>query len=299
MASEKAVDTTIDVNDLLDIELEQEVESETGEGAKPTAPAAKTEDEDEIIVSLGDPAPGSQDEHESESDAEWLKNLRKSHREQSRLNREQARRIQELEQQLKPQPIALGNKPTLESCEFDPQRFETELLAYNDRKLQLDRERDEQQRAQQAQAAAWQNVMQRYETSKTGWKSKAKDYTEAEQEAANILNVVQQGIILQGSQDPSKILYYLGKNPAKANELAKLSNHVDFIFAVAKLEDQLKVTTRKAPAPDTTPRGSATTLAGGAHQTLTRLRAEAEKTGDYSKVMAYRRELKAKGVQFN
>ena len=65
---------------------------------------------------------------------------------------------------------------------------------------------------------------------------------------------------------------------------------VKFAFAVAKLETQLKVTNRKAaPPPESTVRGTGR-VSGAVDSTLERLRADAEKTGDYSKVMQYKRQ---------
>jgi hypothetical protein len=69
---------------------------------------------------------------------------------------------------------------------------------------------------------------------------------------------------------------------------------VRFAFAVAKLETQLKVNPRKpAAAPEVIVK-STTRLAGGSHdQVLERLREEADKTGDLTKVIAYKAKLKA------
>jgi hypothetical protein len=67
---------------------------------------------------------------------------------------------------------------------------------------------------------------------------------------------------------------------------------VKFAFAVAKLETQLKVTNRRA---STTPERTITSggrVSGSIDSQLERLRAEALKTGDLSKVMAYKRNKK-------
>ena len=86
------------------------------------------------------------------------------------------------------------------------------------------------------------------------------------------------------------MIYALGKNPTKAKELSAINDPVKFAFAVAKLETQLKVTNRKAaPPPESTVRGTGR-VSGAVDSTLERLRADAEKTGDYSKVMQYKRQ---------
>jgi hypothetical protein len=67
---------------------------------------------------------------------------------------------------------------------------------------------------------------------------------------------------------------------------------VKFAFAVSKLESQLKVTNRKpATTPEKVLTGTGST-SGSVDSTLDKLRAEAEKTGDYTKVTAYKRKLK-------
>ena len=66
-----------------------------------------------------------------------------------------------------------------------------------------------------------------------------------------------------------------------------------FAFAVAKLETQLKVTNRKAAAaPERTISTGGGRISGSVDSTLDRLREEALKTGDMSKVMAYKRSKK-------
>ena len=117
-----------------------------------------------------------------------------------------------------------------------------------------------------------------------------RDYEDAEAVALETFNVTQQGIVLQGSDNPALIIYALGKNTSKAKELASITDPVKFAFAVAKLETQLKVTNRKAAAsPERTINSGGGRISGSVDSTLERLREEALKTGDLSKVMAYKR----------
>jgi hypothetical protein len=104
-----------------------------------------------------------------------------------------------------------------------------------------------------------------------------------------MLDQTQQGIIVHGSVEPTLLVYALGKNEAKAKELAAIKDPVKFAFAVAKLEATLKVTTRKpSTAPETTITGNSRP-SGAIDSTLERLREEASRTGDYTKVTAYKR----------
>ena len=107
---------------------------------------------------------------------------------------------------------------------------------------------------------------------------------------SDALSVTQQGIIVKGAQNAAVVIYALGKNSTKLKELSSITDPVKFAFAVANLEKDLKVTTRKAPPPpEKTVTGSAP-KSGVVDSQLERLRAEAEKTGNYSKVAQYQRQ---------
>lgn len=242
-------------------------------------------DEDEVIVSIGEEAPPP-DEHAQAPG--WVKELRKA-------NREKEKRIRELEAKLaqtsEKKPVALGPKPKLEDYEYDAERFETALADWFERKRHADAEAQKAQQAEQAQQQAWQEKLAGYGKAKA--ELKVRDFEDAEAVAQELFNVTQQGVVLQGADNPALVVYALGKNPKKAAELAKIEDPVKFAFAVAKLEKELKVTSRKAaPAPErmVTSNGR---VSGAVDSTLERLRAEAEKTGNYTKVIRYKQQKRA------
>jgi hypothetical protein len=112
--------------------------------------------------------------------------------------------------------------------------------------------------------------------------------------AQELFNVTQQGVMLQGADNPALVVYALGKNPKKAKELSEIKDPVKFAFAVAKLEKELKVTNRSQQPRH--PRESCQELAessGAVDSTLERLRAEAEKTGNMTKVIQYKAQKRA------
>jgi hypothetical protein len=89
------------------------------------------------------------------------------------------------------------------------------------------------------------------------------------------------------------VIYALGRNPKKAKELAEIKDPVKFAFAVAKLEKDMKVTNRKqAPAPERVVTGTGRS-SGAVDSQLERLREEAARTGNMTKVIAYKRQKKA------
>ena len=121
------------------------------------------------------------------------------------------------------------------------------------------------------------------------------DFDGAEHVVQSTLSQLQQNMIVHAVDKPELVIYALGSNPAKAKELAAIKDPVRFAVAIGKLETQLKVQPRKQPpAPERHVRGTA----GGAtiDNTLERLEAEADRTGDRSKVIAYKREQRAKAA---
>jgi hypothetical protein len=190
-------------------------------------------------------------------------------------------------------PKPVGPKPKLEDHDYDTDRYETALESWYAQKAAADKaEREAQKQAEEAQKA-WQAKLDGYGKAKADLK--VRDYDEAEHTVMETLNVTQQGVVLQGAENPALVVYALGKNPKKAKELAALTDPVKFAFAVAKLEAQLKVTPRtKAPAPERVLPAGTAPVSGGSDSTLERLREEAARTGDLTKVHAYKQQLKAK-----
>jgi hypothetical protein len=98
--------------------------------------------------------------------------------------------------------------------------------------------------------------------------------------------------MLQGADNPALVVYALGKNPKKAQELAAIKDPVKFAFAVAKLEKELKVTNRKgSPCTRTHVRNWSSFWA--VDSTLERLREEAARTGNMTKVIQYKAQKRA------
>jgi hypothetical protein len=265
---------------------EQQPEDETNTVPEAEAPEA-TEESDEITVSIGEESPPPE---ESAAAPEWVRELRKSHREAQRKLREYEQKLQTL-QATETKPVALGPKPKLEDYDYDSDRFEQALDAWHERKRQVAEVEARARSAQEEQAKAWQTKLESYGKAKA--ELKVRDYDDAEEIAQQTLSVVQQGVILQGADNPALVVYALGKNPKKAKELSSIADPVKFAFAVAKLEKELKVMPRKsAPAPERVVQTTGP-KSGAVDSTLERLRAEAEKTGDYNKVMQYKRQKRS------
>ena len=287
---ETATDRDIDDIELDAIEPEAEapeiVSDEVDSVADQAEPEDESEAEDEVIVSIGEEAPPPEEQQPAPA---WVKELR-------RANREKERRIRELEAKLNAtstenKPVQVGPKPKLEEHDYDTDKFEAALESWYERKRKADEQVQQHKLAEKAQQDAWQARLDGY--SKARAELRVKDFEDAESTAQEVLNVTQQGIVVQGADNPALVIYALGKNPKKAAEIAAIDDPVKFAFAVAKLEKELRVSNRRAaPPPERTITGNGR-VSGAVDSTLERLRAEAEKTGDFTKVLQYRRQKKA------
>jgi len=260
---------------------EKEESQEAGAGQKEAEPA-------EMVISLGEEPV----EEEQQRAPEWVRELRKS-------DREKAKRIRELEQQLQANAGQNSNgndapkKPTLsdEDINFDEDIYSQKMKAWLEHQRQIEDKAAQERKATEDAQAAWNAKVSAYNTAKAALP--VADFDDAESAVLSHFDQVKQAIILNGADKPEQLIYALGKSPAKLKELSAITDPVKFAFSVAKLETQVKVTERKKPpAPEKVVQGS-----GGkgtaVDSTLDRLREEAQRTGDLSKVIAYKAQKRA------
>lgn len=268
----------------IDAEANEQMDDETN--SIDNAQDDDEDDEDEVVISIGEESPPQDEEVRAPA---WVRELRKS-------NREKERKIRELEARLnttatETKPVALVTKPTLESCDYDSDEYEQKLADWYEHKREYDSAEANAVAQRDAESKAWQDKLDSYAKARASLK--VRDYDEAEATALDTFNVTQQGIVLQGSENPALLIYAIGKSNKRAKELAAITDPVKFAFAVAKLETQLKVTNRRASTtPERTITSNGGRVSGSIDSQLERLRAEALKTGDLSKVMEYKRRKK-------
>jgi hypothetical protein len=244
-------------------------------------------DSDEVIVSIGEEAPPPEEQTHA---PEWVRELRKTNRELQRQNRELQSKLQTTAQ-TENKPVTLGAKPKLEDHDYDADKYEEALTNWFERKRQADDVNAKQEAEVMTQQKAWQAKLDGYGKAKA--ELRVKDFEDAEAVAQELFNVTQQGIMLQGADNPALVVYALGKNPKKAKELSDIKDPVKFAFAVAKLEKELKVTNRRAaPPPERIVSGTGRS-SGAVDSTLERLREEAARTGNMTKVIQYRAQKRA------
>jgi desulfoferrodoxin (superoxide reductase-like protein) len=240
------------------------------------------EDTEEVVVSIGEEAPPPEEQTHA---PEWVRELRKTNRELQRQNRELQNKLQTTAQ-TETKPVVLGAKPKLEDHDYDADKFEAALADWFERKRQADEANARQEAEVMNQQKAWKAKLDGYGKAKA--ELRVKDFEDAEAVALELFNITQQGVMLQGADNPALVVYALGKNPKKAKELSDIKDPVKFAFAVAKLEKELKVTNRRAaPAPERIVSGTGRS-SGAVDSTLERLREEAARTGNMTKVIQYR-----------
>lgn len=248
-------------------------------------------DDEEFVITVGDEEPWSSDDDDfsGKPAPTWVKDLRKK-------EREARKRIKELEaqvQQAKPadKPIEVGAKPKLSDFDYDEDQFESAVEQWHERKRQVEQQQAAKQAEEEKAKQAWQTKMQSYEERRQNVASKVRDFEEVEEAAKDKLTATQQGILIHAAENPELILYHLGKNPKKAQELSEITDPIQFAFAAAKLDSQMKIQTRKpSTQPERKPSGSAG-LSGVVDQKLAQLEAKAAKTGDRTELIKYKKSL--------
>jgi len=273
-------------------EPQVEEEAQLDQGEEQPEPEQTEPEEDEIIVRIGEQQPEEDEQgKELRTMPPWVKEIRRNLYHQKRENEKLQRELAAAKGAVQaPERIDPGPKPTLAACEYDEDLLNTKLDSWYEQKRRADEIDRENQRRQQQADNRWRQKMQLFEEKKQSLK--VKDWEDIDLTVTSTLNPHQQAMIISGSDNPALLFYALGKNQKKIKELAALEDPIQFAFAVAKVEASLKVTERKpAVAPEKTiPSGGAPI--SSTDKTLERLRDEAARTGDNSKVMAYRRKLK-------
>lgn len=297
------------MNDMTELELEEEVqeeieteiekatdeeveksksesEKEIEEGEESAKEEEQTEESpsDEFEITIGD------EKLEEVKESSVIKDFRKR-------DRDNAKRIRELEDKLReleaPKVIEAIPEPKLDDpdIDYDPEIYKVRLLKWNKEQEHVE-EQKKQKLAQEEQSRKdWEEKVAAYEKAKK--ELKVVDFEDAEESVKSIFNKTQLGIIVDGADKPEILIYALGKHEVKAKELAAISHPVKFAMAIAKLEEKLKVTQKKAPPPpEKFVSNTGTKSNGSGDSTLDRLRAQAAKSGDYTKVVEYNRSKK-------
>ncbi len=242
------------------------------------------DDEGETVITIDgeDDASPASSEHDG---TQLVRHLRQT-------TREQAKEIARLRAQTAPPPAAIdpGPKPTLESCGWDEDAYDKASDAWRDARAEAEQAKAAARREQEKVEAGWKADLTRYDERKAALR--LPDYQEAEDTVTAALSAVAQAVLVKAADDPAIVVAALAKHPAKLEALSKINDPIKLAVAVVNLERTIKVnTTRRAPSPERVPSGGAS-MGSRTDKHLERLEAEADRTGDRTKVAAYKRSLR-------
>lgn len=258
-----------------DIDLEEDVDTDDDLDGDEGADS----DDDDV---------GFVDEEDGDGDDDLPKRLRARINEQGHVIATMSRRLAEQSETARPAAIEVGERPTLESCDYDEDRFHSEIDAWTDRKLAAAQQDRDAPRTAEDEARA---DVERYEASIS--KLPYADAAEMVAKARAGLTPAQEFMLSQACRDPGKLLHALGRHPQKLAELVGVRNPAKFIAKAVTLEANMKSGTRRqAPQPERIPRGNAAPK--GVDKEEARLEKEAERTGDRTQLQAYRRQKREK-----
>lgn len=281
--------------DLLEID-EQETEEDTVENDVETAeeedasPAEADEDsveeseedesEDDLAFTFEDVEPEPQEDNES------FRALRQS-------ERDKTKRIKELEEQLKgyeSPEMEVGPKPTLKDFEYDEAKYEKALTEWTERDRAAKSAQQDREREQAKEQEDYAKKLDGYYARKAALNLKDFDDVQASVEAS--LSKAQQSIAVKLAEDPAVLVYAIGKNPKVMDELAQITDPVEFSYKLAKLESKMRSSKNTRPAPEKKVKGTVA-QPQTSDKTLAKLEAEAAKTGDRRKVIAHKKAMRA------
>ncbi len=262
---------------------ETDVDPESPDGEPVSEQEESTQEADELVVTIE----GEEQEEEEKQAPNWVKELR-------RKNREDQRKIRELEEKLAQgnapaQSDDPGKEPELEDFDYDADAFKAAFKEWTAKKSQVEQKKEAIRRQQEEAAKEWQAVQETYAKGKARFPKEK--MAEAEEEVVSVLSGPRQAMLMDMADDSAQLVIALGSSPETLRKLASIKSDAKFIKELAKVEMHVKVQPKKTPPPpERTIIGSGKTPGATAGK-LDSLKAEAEKSGDYSKYFAEKRRL--------
>jgi len=219
------------------------------------AESSNNDDSGEYEIQIGEPeevVEGELSDHELDA-LPPIKQLRNAYKDAKRKNKELQQQLETLQQPLtNTHTPDVVEKPTLEGCGWDTEAHETALfdwMAYQQRQQQ--KILDERAKIEDAQKG-WNGLVDKYRTEQAALK--VKDFSDSEIEFTTAIDPERQGIVLKFAKEPAKLIYALGKNSTKLDELSKIKDPVEFALAMSEIERQITMTKRnEIPAPEKRP----------------------------------------------
>lgn len=252
-ATTDKVETQPEKNDQAEVETQVEIEGEQPE---------KQEEEYSLLVGDEEISLTSEDDEpiDGQPAPQWVKDLRKNNREKDKELRELRRQLEQVQskpvEQQQPQSDAVPPKPTLESCDYDEEAFDTALTDWHEKKGRAEQTKQQQQRQQQEYQ---QKFQQRVEAHKQRAANlPVKDYQEMESIVLSELQPIQQEIIIHAADEGSELIAYaLGKNRQLRQRVAAETDPIRAAFLLGQISKQVSLAPKpkKAIKPEPEVRG--------------------------------------------
>lgn len=206
-----------------------------------------TEEDDDHVD--GQPAP------------QWVKDLRKNNREKDKEVRELRRQLEQIQskpaEQQQPQQLdVVPPKPTLESCDYDEQAFDTALTDWHEKKGRAEQSQQQQQRQQQEHQQRYNERIAKH--NERAAKLPVKDYAETEAIVRSELPSLQQSVLIHAADEGSELIAYaLGKNPQLRQRVAAETDPIRAAFLLGQISKQVSLApkVKKAIKPEPEVRG--------------------------------------------
>lgn len=275
----------MNIEDIDGTEIDDEIDADPDDGdddlQDQNADAGKNDDsgdddtlgdDDEIVIEIEGEEPDAANETPA------IRQLREA-------NRTQARRIAELEAKDAPGEIQIGEKPTLESCEWDEERFENELVTWQERKRA--KERAEQERVEQERKSAelWNGIESKYRAGAA--QLRVPGFEEKERKVDTTLPEIVRRAIKAYCDEPAKVIAALGTNDALLDRIASEKDPIKQLVTLVKLEGKMKVKRSRQIEPDKPLNSSAPLEVSSVNKQREKLEKEAARTGDRTELIAF------------
>ncbi|ENJ7359450.1 phage capsid protein [Salmonella enterica] len=238
-------------------ETEEKVEAESEQTDEPPEEYSLRVGDEEIPLTEED-----DDRVDGHPAPQWVKDLRKGFKETQKENRELRRQLEEAlakpaeQQPTQTQTDAIPPKPTLESCDYDEQAFETALTDWHEKKSRAEQQKQQQQRQQQEVIQRFQQRLEKHNERAT--RLPVKDYRETEEIVRRELPAIQQEILIHAADEGSELIAYaLGKNQQLRQRVAAETDPIRAAFLLGQISKQVSLAPKpkKAPKPEPEVRG--------------------------------------------
>ncbi|EBX1107776.1 phage capsid protein [Salmonella enterica subsp. enterica serovar Salford] len=238
-------------------ETEEKVEAESEQTDEPPEEYSLRVGDEEIPLTEED-----DDRVDGQPAPQWVKDLRKGFKETQKENRELRRQLEEAlakpaeQQPTQTQTDAIPPKPTLESCDYDEQAFETALTDWHEKKSRAEQQKQQQQRQQQEVIQRFQQRLEKHNERAT--RLPVKDYRETEEIVRRELPAIQQEILIHAADEGSELIAYaLGKNQQLRQRVAAETDPIRAAFLLGQISKQVSLAPKpkKAPKPEPEIRG--------------------------------------------